>query len=60
MLSFINKIKSDINIDILNLGSVAAAKYGRETGIDWNKEVLNSDIKVNVKVKVDSQGRGDY
>ncbi|MGO5064922.1 MULTISPECIES: Ger(x)C family spore germination protein [unclassified Clostridium] len=57
---FINKMKSDLNVDILNLGSVAAAKYGRETGTDWNKEVLNSDIKVNVKVKVDSQGRGDY
>lgn len=57
---FINKMKSNLNVDILNLGSVAASKYGRGTGTDWNKEVLNSDIKVNVKVKVDSQGRGDY
>lgn len=56
----ISKMKNICTTDILNLGSVAAAKYGRESGIDWNKEVRNSEIKVNVKVKVDSQGRGDY
>ncbi len=56
----INIFKKTCHVDVFNLGSVAAAKYGRETGIDWNKVVLNSEIKVNVKVKVDSQGRGDY
>ncbi|NFA97094.1 Ger(x)C family spore germination protein [Clostridium botulinum] len=57
---FISKMKDSCKVDVLELGNVAAAKYGRETGVDWNKEVLNSEIKVNVKVKVDSQGRGDY
>ncbi|EPY2285401.1 Ger(x)C family spore germination protein [Clostridium sporogenes] len=56
----INIFKKTCHVDVFNLGSVAAAKYGRETGTDWNKVVLNSEIKVNVKVKVDSQGRGDY
>ena len=57
---FISKMKESCKVDVLQVGSVAAAKYGRESGVDWNKEVLNSEIKVNVKVKVDSQGRGDY
>lgn len=56
----ISEIKKNYEVDVLQLGSVAAAKYGRESGVDWNKEILNSEIKVNVKVKVDSQGRGDY
>lgn len=38
----------------------AAAKYGRETGIDWNEEVSNADIKVNVVVKIDKIGTGQY
>ncbi|OAA94125.1 Ger(x)C family spore germination protein [Clostridium coskatii] len=56
----INKIKSQYKVDVLDLGRVAAAKYGRETGTDWNEVISNSNIQVNVKVKVDSQGRGDY
>lgn len=57
---FIGEMKDGYKVDILQLGNVAAAKYGREKVADWNKEILNSEIKVNVKVKVDSQGRGDY
>lgn len=56
----INKIKNEYKVDVLDLGMVAAAKYGRGTGTDWNEIVNNSDIKVNVNVKVTSQGRGDY
>lgn len=59
-MDFIEKIQSSPNIDMLELGKVAAAKYGRGKGIDWNKEVMNSKIQVKVNVKVDSQGRGDY
>lgn len=58
---FINKkIKNEYKTDVLDLGRVAAAKYGRGKGIDWNKVVNESTIEVNVKVKVDAEGRGDY
>lgn len=57
---FLNKMKNEYKIDCLNLGMYAAAKYGRETGVDWNSEVCNADIKVNVKVKIDMLGRGQY
>ncbi|MBU3129252.1 Ger(x)C family spore germination protein [Clostridium tagluense] len=57
---FLNKMKNVYKIDCLNLGMVAAAKYGRETGVDWNKEVSNADIKVNVKVEIDKMGIGQY
>ncbi|WP_347459136.1 Ger(x)C family spore germination protein [Clostridium ljungdahlii] len=56
----ISQIKNEYKVDILDLGRVAAAKYGRETGTDWNEVISNSDIQVNVKVKVDTQGRGKY
>jgi Ger(x)C family germination protein len=59
--TFINdKIKGEYKIDVLDLGRVAAAKYGREKNIDWNKVVSQSTIEVNVKVKVDTEGRGNY
>lgn len=57
---FLNKMKNTYKGDLLELGKVAASKYGRRTGADWNEIVQNSNIKVNVKVKVDKQGRGDY
>lgn len=57
---FIKIMKNDFKIDCLSLGREAAAKYGRQKVIDWNEVVCNADIKVNVKVKVDLQGRGDY
>ncbi|MFL0197997.1 Ger(x)C family spore germination protein [Clostridium sp. WILCCON 0269] len=56
----INDIKCKYKTDVLDLGRIAAAKYGRGTGTDWNKAVCNSNIQVNVKFTVDSQGRGDY
>ncbi|MBK5240053.1 Ger(x)C family spore germination protein [Clostridium sp.] len=57
---FIKVMKSDYKIDCLGLGREAAAKYGRQKHIDWNEVVSNANIKVNVKVKADLQGRGDY
>ena len=57
---FLDKMKNVYKIDCLNLGMYAAAKYGRETGVDWNEEVSNADIKVNVKVKIDKMGIGQY
>lgn len=56
----VNKIKCTYKTDILGLGKFAAAKYGRHTGVDWNEFVCKSDIKVNVKVNVTTQGRGNY
>ncbi|OBR97105.1 spore germination protein A3 precursor [Clostridium ragsdalei P11] len=56
----INQIKNKYKVDILDLGRVAAAKYGRETGTDWNEVISKSDIQVNAKVKVGTQGRGEY
>ena len=57
---FIVKMKNQYKVDCLDLGQVAAAKYGRQTGVDWNSIVCNSEIEVNVKVKVLKTGRGEY
>lgn len=56
----INNIKCEYKTDILDLGRVAVAKYGRGSGTDWNKVICDSDIQVNVKFTVDTEGRGDY
>jgi Ger(x)C family germination protein len=53
-------MKDDFKTDFLELGRVAAAKYGKDTGTDWNDVVANSDIQVKVDVKIGKQGRGDY
>lgn len=58
--NFLEKMKKDYKVDCLELGRVAAATYGRNTGVDWNEIVSNSDIKVNVKVNIDRYGRGDF
>lgn len=57
---YINKINHEYKTDILELGRVAAAKYGRETGVDWDKVVSESNIEVQVKVTVKDEGRGLY
>lgn len=56
----INKLKTQYRVDALDLGQYAAAKYGREKGIDWDDVFTNADIEVNVKVKIDKIGRGGY
>jgi Ger(x)C family germination protein len=53
-------MQEDYKTDLLELGRVAAAKYGRDTGIDWNEAVADSNIKVKAEVKIEKQGRGDY
>lgn len=57
---FINKMKNEYKMDTINLSEAGIAKYGRHTGIDWDKAVSEADIQVNVKVKVNQQLRGDY
>lgn len=57
---FIIKMKNGCKVDCLQLGRVAAAKYGRQSGNDWNKIICNSEIKVNVNVKINKTGRRNY
>jgi spore germination protein len=56
----INKVKNEYKVDVLDLGRVAAAKFGRGKGTDWDEEISNSEIIVKAKVKVDTEGRGNY
>lgn len=56
----IEKMKNQYKVDFFQLGQYAAAKYGRQEGIDWDEVVSKSDIQVNVKVQIDKAGRGDY
>jgi Ger(x)C family germination protein len=58
--AFISKMQKELKVDCLDLGRVACAKYGRKTGVDWNEIVSNSKINVDVKVKVNAFGRGQY
>jgi Ger(x)C family germination protein len=55
----LQKIKSEYKIDCLELGRIAAAKYGRDKGTDWDKVITSSIVEVNVKVKIDKVGRAD-
>ena len=57
---FIDKMKNEYKVDCLDLGRVAAAKYGRKTGVDWNEIIRKSEIKVTVKASIDRMGRGDF
>lgn len=57
---FLNKMKDVYKMDLLELGMYGAAKYGRESGADWDKEISNASIKVNVKVKIDKIGIGQH
>lgn len=57
---FIGKMQKEYKTDFLELGRVAAAKYGRQKEKDWDKVVSDSEIKVNIKVKVILLNRGQY
>lgn len=59
-MQFIKKAQQTYKVDCLSLGKYAAAKYGRHMGIDWNEVFSKADIEVNVKVKVERTGRGQY
>lgn len=56
----IKRIKEEYKVDFLGLGKFAAAKYGRGTGVDWNEIISDSNIEINVKFSVDTEGRGSY
>lgn len=58
--TFIKKMQQEYKTDYLDLGRVAAAKFGRYPDIDWNKIVSSSEIEVNVNITLDRQGRGSY
>lgn len=55
---FIKKMQEDYKVDLLELGRIAASKYGRDN--NYKDIIENSKIKVQVDVKIESQGRGDY
>jgi len=57
---FIDKMQHEYKVDCLELGRDAAAAFGRNPETDWDNVVCNSDITVNVKVKVDNLGRGQF
>jgi Ger(x)C family germination protein len=57
---FIGIMKNEIKVDCLELGRVAAAKFGRRKGNDWNEIISNSPIEVNAEVKLNRYGRGDF
>lgn len=59
-VQLIDTIKNEYKVDCLELGRYAAGKYGRHKGIDWNKELCNSNISVQANVKIDKLGRGNY
>jgi len=58
--AFVYKMQNDYKVDCLELGRDAAAAFGRNPKTDWDKVVCNADIIVNVKVKVDNLGRGQF
>lgn len=57
---FIRKLKTEHRVDSLELGRIAVAKYGRDTGVDWDEIVSDSEILVNVKCRIKRFGRGDF
>ncbi len=57
---FISKMKLEYKLDCINLGRVAAAKYGKNSVEDWNEAILNSEIYIKAKVNITKQGRGGY
>jgi Ger(x)C family germination protein len=57
---FLDIMQNEHKLDCLELGRVACAKYGRNTGTDWNEVVANAEIEVKAAVELDRYGRGDY
>ncbi|AUN08907.1 spore gernimation protein [Clostridium botulinum] len=57
---FINKMQNEYKIDLLNLGSVAAAKYGRQTGVNWDDVVSNSEIELDINMRLIRGSRGTF
>ncbi|MFT5872061.1 MAG: Ger(x)C family germination protein [Clostridium sp.] len=57
---FINKMQNEYKVDCLELGRNAAATFGRNPETDWDNIVCNADIVVNVKVRINNLGRGQF
>ena len=53
-------MQHEYKVDCLELDREAAAAFGRNPKTDWDNIVCNSDIIVNVKVKVDNLRRGQF
>ncbi|MCS4470495.1 hypothetical protein JQ032_12725 [Clostridium botulinum] len=53
-------MQNEYKVDALNLGSVAAAKYGRNTGVDWNQIVSDSEIELDINMRLIRGGRGTF
>lgn len=58
LLDFVDIMKSEYKMDLLNLGYVAAAKYGRHKVTNWDEEILKSSININVNFKINRFGLG--
>lgn len=58
LIDFIDTMKSDYKMDLLNLGYIAAAKYGRHKITNWDEEILKSSININVNFKINRFGLG--
>ncbi|MBV1820656.1 Ger(x)C family spore germination C-terminal domain-containing protein, partial [Bacteroidales bacterium MSK.15.36] len=50
----------EYKIDLLELGRIAAAKYGRRTGVDWDEVVSDSEIDIKVNSKIVTTGKGNF
>ncbi|NEZ45799.1 Ger(x)C family spore germination protein [Clostridium niameyense] len=49
---FISKMQKQYKVDVLGLGNLAASKYGRHSKTNWNKVIMDSEIKVNTDIKI--------
>ncbi len=56
---FIYTMKSNYKMDLLNLGYIAATKYGRHKITNWDDEILKSSINVNVDFNINKFGIGN-
>ncbi|WP_027633105.1 Ger(x)C family spore germination C-terminal domain-containing protein [Clostridium hydrogeniformans] len=58
--SFIEDMQMKYKVDCLELGRYVIAKEGRGKDIDWNDIVCKSRIDVNIKVSLETFGRGEF
>ena len=56
---FVSSMKFDYKLDLINLGNVAAAHYGRNKTPNWDSEILKSSININVDFEISKLGIGN-
>ncbi|MGL4571284.1 MAG: Ger(x)C family spore germination C-terminal domain-containing protein [Clostridium sp.] len=56
---FVSSMKFDYKLDLINLGNVAAAHYGRNKIPNWDSEILKSSININVDFEISKLGIGN-